>query len=113
MPDTLVTDLRHYLDDRGQLPEMPGPALNLALFQGAIVEWITVRPTIGLEKTNVYCRRKPRVSRCMGAIIARIEGLDRAIAWQCDKCGDNGVIRGWQNTIWDRRELDRGEEEPA
>lgn len=24
-----------------------------------------------------------------------------AIYWYCPVCADNGVIRGWQNTLWD------------
>jgi hypothetical protein len=35
--NTYVTDLRHYLDDTGDLADMPGPALNLAMFFASIV----------------------------------------------------------------------------
>ncbi len=42
MADTWITDLRHFLDESGELPEdLPGPALKLALFQGSIVSWMT------------------------------------------------------------------------
>lgn len=35
---TWITDMRHYLDEHGSLPaDMPGPAVNLALFLGSIV----------------------------------------------------------------------------
>ena len=40
--NTWVTDVRHFLDGVGAVPDdMPGPALNLALFLGAIVAWVT------------------------------------------------------------------------
>jgi hypothetical protein len=25
------------------------------------------------------------------------------IVWDCPWCGENGVIRGWEDTLWDRR----------
>jgi hypothetical protein len=39
--NTWVTDMRHYLDRAGAMVDMPGPALNLALFLGAIVAGVT------------------------------------------------------------------------
>jgi hypothetical protein len=39
--NTWVTDMRHYLDEAGPIGDMPGPALSLALFLGAIVAWVT------------------------------------------------------------------------
>ena len=41
-PCPRCADLRHYLDDDGNLPDMHPRALNLALHQGAIVEWMTI-----------------------------------------------------------------------
>ncbi len=41
MPKTYVIDIRHYLDDRGELAQMPVPALAIALFCGAVVAWAT------------------------------------------------------------------------
>jgi len=26
---------------------------------------------------------------------------DDAIVWCCPVCHDNGIIRGWQDTLWD------------
>ena len=26
---------------------------------------------------------------------------DDAIVWYCPVCHDNGIIRGWQDTLWD------------
>ena len=38
-----VVDMRHYLDEEtGDLPDrLPTPVLNLALFFGSIVAWVT------------------------------------------------------------------------
>lgn len=107
MADTWITDMTHYLDRDGELGDLPTPALNLALFQGSIVSWVTShgRPEGGLEdaeKTNVYCRRSPGRRRCRGQIRAGFDAGSSAILWHCPVCGDQGYIRGWEATLWDR-----------
>ncbi len=100
---TFVTDLRHYLDEDGNLPDLHPRALSLALHQGAIVEWMTMSlPGGQTEVTNVYCRRRPRRRRCRGQIHARFHPVTDAIIWRCPHCGDNGIIDGWAGTRWDR-----------
>jgi len=103
MGDTWITDMRHYLDDGGHVADMPGPALNLALFLGSIVAWVTSHQLTRYPRTNVPCRRSPGRNRCPGDIVANIEPDPVAISWYCPVCGDNGVIRGWEGTPWDRR----------
>jgi hypothetical protein len=104
MGNTFITDLRHFLDDDGFLPEdIPGPALNLALFLGSIVGWATSHKGGRNELTNVPCRRSPARRRCLGTIRARLDPDGETIIWQCPICGDNGTIRGWEDTLWDRR----------
>ncbi len=98
-----VTDLRHFLDARGRLPDLPGPAMNLVLFFGSIAGWVTSHPSIGLSRTNVPCRRSPGRKRCVGEIHAGFQPGSMAIAWHCPVCGDNGHIDGWVGTRWDRR----------
>ena len=50
-----VVDMRHYLDEEtGDLPDsVPGPVLNLALFFGSIVAWVTDHLPEGAWHTNV------------------------------------------------------------
>lgn len=100
---TWVTDMRHYLDASGVVARMPGPALNLAVFLGAIVAWVTSGRSADDDLTNVPCRRNPSRRRCPGEILAEIEDDGETIAWHCPMCGDNGVTRGWEGTRWDRR----------
>ena len=104
MGNTWVTDLRHFLDDEGLLAEaLPGSALNIALFLGSIVGWVTSHPHGTYEWTNVPCRRMPGHKRCLGEIFAWLDSSTEAITWECRMCGDNGLISGWQDTTWDRR----------
>jgi hypothetical protein len=102
---TWVTDMRHFLDVAGEIPErIPGPALNLGLFLGAIVAWVTSSRSSTDPRTNVACRRSPRRRRCPGEIVASFEADGSTIVWRCPVCGDNGVTRGWEGTPWDRRD---------
>ncbi len=96
--------MRHYLDEEtGDLPDrLPTPALNLALFFGAIVAWVTDHLPRGDVHTNVPCRRSPNRRRCLGDIFAELDPASRCITWQCPLCGDNGVIDGWENSMWNR-----------
>ena len=112
MADTWVTDMRHYLDDNGQIPSLPGPAMNIALFLGSIVEWMTSEPLANVHHTNVRCRRSPGRARCTGGILAGYEEDGRVIRWGCPLCGDNGHIRGWEDTLWDRSSEIDGPDDP-
>ena len=106
MADTWITDIRHFLNEHGEIPEeLPPPALKLVLFQGSIVAWLTA--TGGLRRqvsrTNVTCRRNPDRRPCGGEIFAYYDAASGAVVWECPLCGDNGRISGWEGTPWDRR----------
>ncbi len=102
--NTYITDLRHYLDEAtGDLAAMPAPALTLAMFLSSIVAWVTSREYDEDETTNVWCWRRPGRTRCRGEIVARLDRSALEIAWQCPHCGVNGVIRGWEGSLWDRQ----------
>jgi len=103
MGDTWITDMRHFLNGAGEIADMPGPALGLALSLGAIVAWVTSGRGAVNERTNVPCRRSPGRQRCRGVIEAILTS-DGAVSWGCPVCGDNGVTRGWEGTPWDRRD---------
>lgn len=82
---------------------MPGPALNCAMFFASIVAWATDRLPGGDPYTNVWCLRRPGRARCLGEIVAELRPNSADIVWHCPLCGENGVIRGWEPTLWDRR----------
>jgi hypothetical protein len=111
-----VVDMRHYLDDEtGDLPAaLPGRVLNLALFFGSIVAWVTDHLPAGDEQTNVPCRRSPGRRRCLGEIIAELDRPSRDIVWHCPLCGDHGWIHGWEDTLWNRQSgAPTGMDDPA
>jgi hypothetical protein len=94
--------MRHYLDERGELPDLSPRALSVALFQGAIVAWVTTRFSPGMERTNVVCIRRSGRSRCVGEIEAGLDVEARAIVWRCPLCAESGYISGWLGSPWDR-----------
>jgi hypothetical protein len=99
MGDTWIVDLRHYLTPAGAIAEMPRPARRLADYFASIV----VDATTNLDDPpSVRCRRRPRHRPCRGIVFSMpsIEH-DDAIVWHCPVCGDNGLIQGWQDTLWD------------
>jgi hypothetical protein len=99
---TLVTELEDFLDGDGKLEDQPAPGINLALFLGSIVAWVTRLHSTTPDRTNVLCHRKPGNKRCLGEIVAVLDEIDCSISWKCPLCGDNGIIRGWKDTPWDR-----------
>lgn len=94
--------MRHLPADEEELDRMPGPALNLVLHLGSIIEWLTVVPGYGPQRTNVSCQRRPNRKRCTGKIMADLDSETGAIVWHCPVCHENGYIYGWQGTMWDR-----------
>ncbi len=101
MPKSFVIDIRHYLDEDGNLAQMPGPAVTIALFCGSIVSWVSGWPGANGELTNVACRRARSRPPCYGEVYARLTVGD-SIAWRCNACGEEGTISGWRGTRWDR-----------
>ena len=101
MIKSFVIHLPHYLDERGELGQMPGPAISLALFFGSIVSWVSGWPGPHGERTNVSCRRQRDKPRCTGEIYARLTA-GHAILFRCSACGEDGTISGWRGTRWDR-----------
>jgi hypothetical protein len=101
---TWVTDLKHFIDEETEdWADLPGPALNLAIALGSIVAWVTDHLPAGEPHTNVPCWRRPGRKRCRGDILAERPTGSSEIVWHCWLCGDNGVIHGWEDTLWDRR----------
>jgi hypothetical protein len=104
MGNTWISNIRHFLDDDGEIPyDLPGPAYQLASYFGSIVEAVTSRGKIKMYETGIRCRRRPSRKRCHGEVLALIDGKSNfEIKWECPVCNDNGIISGWQGTLWDK-----------
>jgi hypothetical protein len=101
-----ITDIRHFLNEDGTIPKLLPPAARLADYFGSIIDAVTsqINNNIPAISTGIRCRRRPGRKRCTGEIIASLDWQNALhIKWYCPVCGDNGIISGWQETIWDRR----------
>ena len=99
MGDTWITDLKHFLNEEGGPADMPNQARVLLNYLGRIVKAVTTRNGKALT-TGVRCRMQRRRKVCPGEIIAFMNE-QRSICWSCPVCGHNGLISGWEGTIWD------------
>lgn len=113
MSDTWSVDLRHYLDEYGEMADLPGPVRGIAQFHASIVSWTSAFPDARNKQTNVFCRRQPNHARCPGQIQSGIEFEGEAIHWFCPVCFDNGETRGWKGTLWDRSPGQENEASPS
>ena len=105
MGDTWISNVLHSLNEDGDLVSPPGPARRMAEYIGSIVQAVTEQDRHELEdETAIRCRRRPGHKRCEGRIVAFLDEADpMTIQWFCPICNDNGAIRGWQETLWDKR----------
>ncbi|BAS28657.1 hypothetical protein LIP_2828 [Limnochorda pilosa] len=94
-------NLRDYAGDGGAPTE--GPVGRFAEYLGRIVAAGLAYPAGPTIPTAIRCRRRPGHRRCSGYLDVTRLDIPREIRWQCPECGDQGVIRDWQGTPWDRR----------
>ncbi|HST10505.1 MAG TPA: hypothetical protein VLL05_09000 [Terriglobales bacterium] len=95
-----ITDLTHFLDEKGTVAPMPGPARRLAEFLGAVVAAASAPDSAASGAKQCRCRK------CKGAVTAVI-APDDAIEWLCPSCGQEGRIANWRHSFWDLSEAPR------
>ena len=105
-------DIRHYLTDSGEVPDdLPQPAQNVLFRLTRIVSQVTVSLDAdeGLPvETTEKCRRRPGRKPCPRQLWAGYtEEEPPRVWWECPRCGDSGVIAGWQGCHWDRHTTHR------
>ena len=105
-----VADLRHFLD----IPdEAPGPARKMAEQLGFVVRAATAREAGAPWVSALTCRRRPANRPCAGHIAVFRADLPVPIEWRCTACGDEGVISGWEDSLYDLRQpRSSSDEEP-
>ncbi|MBN1930563.1 MAG: hypothetical protein JW786_03020 [Desulfobacterales bacterium] len=96
-----VIDIRHWLDEETQsvaaVPQLKRKVEKL----GEIIIYAT-SAYIGIsERKKPKCWRRPKRKPCKGVLDIRLDEIEGKIHWQCDSCGDEGVVSGWQGLLWD------------
>ncbi|TVQ74024.1 MAG: plasmid pRiA4b ORF-3 family protein [Balneolaceae bacterium] len=109
MAHNFTTNLRHYLDETGQIPiNMLPEARKMASFLTALVESVTSHPEEAKNgiNTGLTCP----VDRCGGLVSGQYHGYISPITWKCPKCGSEGDISNWQHSNWDFTDPDETED---
>jgi hypothetical protein len=102
MANSWIVDIRHFMAPTGAFaPELPNRARILAEYCGEIVAQATNYD----EPTTIRCRRRPQRRACNGLLSITFDERIESVLWHCPQCGDNGVIRGWQETFWDNSDM--------
>lgn len=89
-----VTDLRHFLDEKGAIGPKSGPGLKLANYIAAIVAMAS----------DCVPKVAPPCMKCKSVQLG--VGIDdgQTIHWKCLSCHESGRITNWQRTLWDMSE---------
>lgn len=105
MSRTFVTDLKYFIDEQGVIPEaLARRTRHFIENLGAIIALVTEKPGASPRRI-VCCWNKIKSKPCCGKIDAGIDIGSLKIFWHCLKCGDNGSISSWRNTLWDNSYL--------
>lgn len=93
-----ITDLSHFLDEKGAIGPKSGPARRFAEFLGRVV---------AAASAPDWSAKQCRCSKCKGMVTATI-APDETIEWLCPSCGQAGRIANWRRSFWDLSETPYG-----
>ncbi len=101
-----VSDLRHFLDMPDDAPR-PARAMAEQLFD--LVRAATAGDPGRAWVSALTCRRRPGNRPCRGyMVVARPDSRPGSIEWCCERCGDQGVVSGWEDSPFDLRSSHTG-----
>jgi len=100
---------RPYITDAKHMPRLQEPNLLLppmlirfTAYIGEIIVCASRSSSAEWKASRVKCRRRPGHRPCPGPINVRTGCEDPPeILWECQSCGEHGVIRNWQGCEWD------------
>lgn len=103
MSKTWITHVPHFLDEGGNIPnELPAPALKMVT---AICSYIAYATHFAGEMDEEFpsCFVTFNNKNCQGKVFPCLT-MDEKVGWRCDTCNNNGIISGWQGSLWDLTE---------
>jgi len=103
----IIANLRHFLDEDGNLPDLTAEALSLFGFLSQIVEAATLAYALPLTVVEDHCNAIVNGRICKSPIEVWINFDTSEIGWECVECDHEGVILEWSGTTWDRRDYVR------
>ena len=90
-----ITDLTHFLDEKGAIGPKSGPARRFAEFLGRVVAAASM-----VEADDDAPTPPCKCHKCKGMVEAII-GPEDAVEWWCPNCGREGRISHWRRSFWD------------
>ena len=99
----IITNIRHFLDENGEVPNIPWEAQELLKFLSAIIGAATTNYDAPVAFADTQCRNVISGRPCPGEIEVWVFAEDNRIGWECLECGDEGIISQWEGTQWDKR----------
>ena len=93
-----IIDIRHWLNERQDGPAAPQLRLKVKKL-GEIITWATSPELPASEAPK--CGRRPGRKPCQGILQIGFT-RDERIHWLCPECHDEGILDGWQDSIWDK-----------
>jgi hypothetical protein len=104
----LIVDIRHWLDERGELPQDNLRVRRQALRIAQLIEAGGPLDSGQIRETLVACSSRPNRKPCLGLLWIE-KSQDERICAYCLVCQREEIfISGWQETRWAR-----GPMEPA
>ena len=103
----LITNIRHFLNENGEVPELNPEAMALFKFLTAVIETASAAYDQPLSFADINCRTVNDGEACDGDIEVWIDPESHIIGWECLECGAEGTISDWEGTQWDRRDYVR------
>jgi len=95
-----VIDIHHWLDDTLSRPAVPRLKSKVEHL-GRIIAYATAALAGRPIDIRPPCWRRPGRKPCRGKLEIGFDENEERILWRCPICGDEGVISGWQQTLWD------------
>jgi len=95
-----MIDIRHYLNDKGDIEAGKGPARKMADFITLVIAHAS---DVGRLKNApgplcFKCRKRDNYRVFTGV------AADETVVWHCPACGIKGRVANWQGTFWNLRE---------
>ena len=98
----LKTDLRHFLDEEGNVVELTTQAKTVFKFLSKIVSAVSENIDQPLIDIDLNCNTRSEQLSCEGSIEGKYNAVDM-IEWHCDTCAAGGTISNWQGSLWDKQ----------
>lgn len=91
-----ITDANHFLDDKGAIAPLRGPARAMADFLACVIAYASDFGSTGVLAARCF--------KCKKGTVESAIAQDDAIYWSCQRCKAEGRISNWQGTLWDLSE---------